>query len=156
MSFIATAPQASGDEPELVTADGWWPDLSLSEFRDEIRMPDIVTTARIVAALRNGMIHVAAELAPWRAKREEEGHASLAAIPAPEFGGISRLVALFVRAAFHVAAADLTERHRDFSATNDGDDRSEEYLKLAADYRRESVWAIRDILGENRNRVEIV
>lgn len=156
MSFIATAQQAATDEPETVTADGWWPDMDIAAFRDEIRLPDMVTTARIVAALRDGMIHVAAELAVWRTEREEEGHMSLSAIPASQFGGISSLVSLYGRAVTHLAAADLAERHRDMSATNDGDDRSDEYLKLAADYRRESVWAIRGILGESRNRIEMV
>jgi hypothetical protein len=156
-SFIAVPPAPVSPQGSKVAVDGWYPETDCNAMRDALRLGEIITHPRLVAAIQSGLITVTGELRAWRAQQEAAGHANLAAVSGEDkIGGEARLVVLFTRAVRMMAAAELVELHRDISATNDGVGREESQLQTAADYRRLGTWAIRDMLGTTRVAVEMI
>lgn len=154
-AFIATnAPSAADSFP--ITNDGWFPDLDGAHLRAALRLDGSVTDARLEVATVNALIEVNRELSLYRRAREEEGHSSLAAVPASQLQGESFLVHLYRRAIASRAGAELAERMRDYSATGDGAERAEAQTPTADEYRRDARWAIRNILGIAHTTVELI
>ena len=155
--LISVPPAPASPPGTKITVDGWYPEIDCNAMRDALRIGEIVTHARLVAAVQSGLITVTGELRDWRAQQEAAGHATLAAVSGEDkIGNEARLVLLFTRAVRMMAAAELVELLRDISATNDGVGRDESQLQTAADYRRMATWATRDMLGTTRVAVELI
>lgn len=154
-AFIATNVTATAD-PFPITNDGWFPDLDGAQLRAGLRLDGSVTDARLEVAAVNALIEVNRELSLYRRAREEEGHASLADVPASKLQGESYLVHLYRRAIACSVGAELAERMRDYSATGDGAERAEALTPTADEYRRDARWAIRSILGIAHTTVELI
>ena len=156
-SIIAVPPAPVSPQGSKVAVDGWYPEIDCNAMRDALRLGEVITHPRLVAAIQSGLITVTGELRAWRAQQEAAGHANLAAVSGEDkIDNQARLVVLFTRAVRMMAAAELVELHRDISATNDGVGREESQLQTAADYRRLGTWAIRDMLGTTRVAVELI
>lgn len=154
-AFIATNATATAD-PFPITNDGWFPDLDGAQLRAGLRLDGSVTDARLEVAAVNALIEVNRELSLYRRAREEEGHASLADVPASKLQGESYLVHLYRRAIACSVGAELAERMRDYSATGDGAERADALTPTADEYRRDARWAIRSILGIAHTTVELI
>ncbi|TDL95687.1 head completion/stabilization protein [Stutzerimonas stutzeri ATCC 17588 = LMG 11199] len=154
-AFIATNATATAD-PFPITNDGWFPDLDGAQLRAGLRLDGSVTDARLEVATVNALIEVNRELSLYRRAREEEGHASLADVPASKLQGESYLVHLYRRAIACSVGAELAERMRDYSATGDGAERAEALTPTADEYRRDARWGIRSILGIAHTTVELI
>lgn len=157
MSFVALPPSPTSPEGTVVAGDGWYPGIDCNMMRDALRITDQITHQRLVAAIEGGLLSIEGELAFWRATRESEGFAALAAVePDRLIGGEHRLTLLYIRAVRFSAAAELAELHRDLSATTDGQARAEPQMLTAEEYRKLATHAVRDILGEPRVAVELI
>jgi hypothetical protein len=89
----------------------------------------------------------------WRA-REAEGCTCLADVePARTINGQVRAVVLYTRAV-RCAAAELSETHRDVTAT--GQTRIDDDRLTAGDYRRLCTETVRDLLGTTRVAVDLL
>jgi hypothetical protein len=141
----------------VVLGDGWWPDIDCNAVRDIMRLGDIVTHARLVAALESGQLTLEGELAAWRAAREAEGCTRLADVePARTINGQVRAVVLYTRAVRCAAGAELSETHRDVTATTHGQTRIDDDRLTAGDYRRLCTQTVRDLLGTTRVAVDLL
>lgn len=161
MSFIAPAPVPVAVPPDApaeadIACGDFLPAIVVATARDRMRLDGTATPARLRAELVEAAQSVAGELAEWIAQQQAAGHASLAAVPAPNIDGQSAHVARWHRAVECLAAANLTERMRGFDATADGHDRAEELEPTVDDLRRDARWAVRDILGRGRSTVELI
>jgi len=155
--LISVPPSPASPQNSKVAVDSWYPEIDCNAMRDALRVGEIVTHARLLEAVRSGIITVTGELRSWRAQQEAAGHATLADVSGDDkIDDVARLELLFTRAVRMMAAAELVELHRDISATNDGVGRDESQLQTAADYRRMGIWAIRDMLGTTRVAVELI
>lgn len=160
--FISRPPITDEDPPaeetpELVTGDGWWPDIDLAALRDTVRLPADITAARLRQAIRGAMMDLARELADWRAlKVEETGAEDLAEVEDVSIDGRPRLFWLYDDAVGAHVAANLQERYRDIGATKAGADRDEELRVTADEHRRNYRWAVSDIRGVPRATVELI
>lgn len=158
--FVAMAPadvlDPSTSALDLVAGDGWYPGVSIAQARASLRIPDVVTPARIRDALRAGILNVRHELRPWQALRIALGFGSLAASDADTIDDKSVLELLYTRAVFAFAAAELVDTHHDIGATNDGKDRADARASAADEHRRNATHAIRDMLGTSRTAVELI
>lgn len=156
-SLIFLPPEPASPAHALVPGDGWYPDVDCNALRDALRIGEMVTHARLVAAVQGAQLTVEGELAQWRADQEANGAASLAAIaPARTIGGEHRLTVLYTRAVRFHTAAELAETHRDLTATQDGQARSDTEATTAEEYLRRATHAVRDIQGETRTAVELI
>lgn len=153
--FVATpAPEPA---PEPLNLGTFWPSLDTVDFREAMRVGStMVPPPRIRSALLAGALAADSELALWRAARVEEGHASLAAIPAEQMGGESRFVLLWRRAVYSLAAADLLETHRDLTVSEMGSQRATLHGESADDHKRNATRALRALLGQSGTAVELI
>jgi len=147
------APPATADSVEF---DGFYPALSLAAARAAMRIPTDITDARLRDALAAAMLEIADDLAAWRATQDAAGFATLADCSAAMIAGEKRLVLLWRRAVHHLAAADLTEIQRGPDSTPAGSDRAAQLDTAAADHRRNSRWAVRDMLGIPHTTIELI
>lgn len=167
MSFMALPPSpqpAAAPAPPAPTAgvienDGWFPDITLVDMRDAMRLDGTVTDARLVIAVVDAILNVNRELAQWQGQHAQAGIATLADVPATRINRESRLLAQYRRAVYSTAKADLIERYRDYdsTATSLTDKKSMEWLDEAPGaQRRNAQWAIADIVGRSHLTVELI
>lgn len=167
MSFMALPPSpkpAAAPAPPVtaigvIENDGWFPDITLVDMRDAMRLDGTVTDARLVQAVVDAILHVNRELAQWQGQHAQAGISSLADVPATRINRESRLLAQYRRAVYSTAKADLIERYRDYdsTATSLTDKKSMEWLDEAPGaQRRNAQWAIADIVGRSHLTVELI
>lgn len=159
--FVSRPPAADAQPPaappaEVITGDGWWPDIDLAKLREIARIPTTVTPVRLRDSTAAAMLDLNQVLAAWRAPHVEAGWANLHAVPAPEIDGQSRLVFLYTRAIHSTVAADLAEKTKDLTATAAGVDRADELACPADELRRSAVWAMRELQGLPHTTVELI
>ncbi len=140
----------------VITNDGFFPDIDPALFASEMRVRDGVTLARRRRALIEAIITVGNQLVGWRDQRLLAGLSTLAAVASPKIDGESRLVQLYRTAVFSEAKAKLVERYRDSDITKAGKDQVEDLEPSIGELRRDSVYAVRDILGRSRVAVEVI
>jgi hypothetical protein len=158
MSFVARPPASQVDQPPEeetpVTNDGFFPNIDPAAVRDAARIPTSITPSRLRAAIIGAIMTVENDLRAFAAACQAAGHATLAAVPAPQLDGQSVQLIRYSRAVALFAKAELIERHPDFDTTAAGNGQAEETAPTVGMLRRDAVHAIRDILGRPRTVVE--
>lgn len=161
--FIATVlPDAASPDPAtdpasaVIANDGWFPDIDPALFREQQRIREAVTPARAREALIAAILAVGLDLAGWAAGHRAAGAAKLEEIAAPKIDGTSKLVLLYRRAVFTAAKAEVVERYRDIDITSAGQRKAEDLDPSVGELRRDSLFAIRDMLGVGRVAVELI
>lgn len=154
--FVSNPPAPASPENSELSGDGWFPGIDLNDMRDSFRVGSVVTHQRLLEAVEGAWSHISDELWEWRQIQEGEGLSSLKDVSDRKIGDKNRLEKLFTRAVQCSAKAELTETHRDISATAKGDDLAEAKRESADDYRRMAVHAVRDIKGAKRTCVELI
>ncbi|MBA5197926.1 head completion/stabilization protein [Pectobacterium aroidearum] len=163
MSFVAgrSVTAATDDVPDIddngekVSAAAFWPEISLSDVRMEMRINGAVTTTRLKHVVIEAVAHITDQLAEWQASRVSDGYTSLDLVPASLINGSSVKVYRYRRAVFSIARALLIENYRDVDTTGDAGEKHASALTLqAADLWRDARWAMSDIRGAERNFAE--
>ncbi|WP_324037534.1 head completion/stabilization protein [Aeromonas dhakensis] len=152
--FIANA-QTAPDEGK-VTSDPFWPDISLADLRDTVRLDGTVTTKRLTHAVIDAVTSVNRDLAKWRTARQAEGNATLAAVPGELINNESAHLHSYRRAVYAMTRANLLERYTDYSATGDGVKGADAKVVSSDDLYRDARFAIRDIIGTTHITVELI
>lgn len=143
--LVSPAPIAD-PEGTQIKADAWYPPITLKDIRDRYRLGEgVTTTARLSHAIEGAMLSAMRELEDWRALREADGAATLEDVTEHTLNDRNLAEVLWERIVGNLAAAELSDLHRDVSATNDGLDRAEERGMTADDYRRIAMAAINDL-----------
>ncbi|BFU60775.1 MULTISPECIES: head completion/stabilization protein [Rodentibacter] len=139
---------------DLIINEAFFPDLSLSQCRNQMRIDGTVTKTRLLDALIEAIASVNDELAAFQ--QENSQHGKLAQIPTQHINNESILVQRYRRAVLCLAAANLNERYAAYDTTNDGEKKME-LLKDGIDQlRRDARFAISDILKIRRIDVELI
>lgn len=148
-----TAPD--GDAPDSLIGDGgFYPALSLSEFRENFRVPSTMTDGRVKQALRDASLKTRHDLKAYR--EDKSDYAALDDIPSEMFDGVSVLSLAYESAVFNEAKACLTESYRDFDSTQSGHDEADKLEMGIEDYRRVARENIRRLLGIPRATIRIL
>lgn len=150
--FIATGTA----EAFTLTNDGFWPDIDAEHLSASMRLDGTVSAARLEVAAVNAMLSVNRELSLLKTQYQDEGHATLADVPASQLRGVSSLLHLYRRAVYCTAGAELAERYRSYDATAAGNQRADDLTPSIDEYRRDARYAIRDLLGETHTTVELI
>lgn len=154
-----TDSQPPADPPpgDVITFDGWWPDIHMTTVRQAVTIGSTVTADRLRESVRLAMLDVARELATWRQEQQALGFTALQQVPArAAVDGISDYVMLWNRAICSVVAADIGERQLTAGLTRAGADRADELLSDVDLHQRNVRIAVRDFLGRTRARVALV
>ncbi|MFZ6732456.1 head completion/stabilization protein [Undibacterium sp. Ji42W] len=161
-SFIANAPggPTSASQPDnIITNDGFFPDLDVIAMRDAIRLDGTVTDARLIAATVDAIIFVNDQVKELKASAQSAGHSCMAAIPAAQVNRQSVLISHYLRAVYCTAKADLIERYKDYdtTATSLDDKKLVGFLANGPDEeRRNAAWAISKLMGRHQVTVELI
>lgn len=97
------------DEPELndiVTNDGFFPDISIADFQRECRIPPEYSVAQQRNMLISAMAGINIELMSFRARCIDQGYSQIADV-GPQIGGQSAHVSSYFQAVHHRAKASL-------------------------------------------------
>ncbi|MET1080319.1 MAG: head completion/stabilization protein [Pseudomonas sp.] len=156
MTGLVATGTASAAPLMVVSNDGWFPDIDLVQLRAAERLGNTITDARLKPAVIAAIISVNTDLALWQSLEVGKGAATLADVPAPLVDGQSAKVALYLRAVYSLAHADLIERYSDYDTTGSGEKSADELSPQIADQHRNARWAIRDLLGQRRTTVELI
>lgn len=163
--FVSTAPVPAATAPKpadpavasVIPGDGWFPEIDLRVAREVMRLQDgTITDARFRDAVVEGIAHTRDVLAEWRADREREGAADLAATLSGEVDGVNVQVSRFRRAVYAWALAWLVERYRGYDTSASGARRAEALDCLPEDARRDAYWAVADIMRRQRVTVDLI
>ncbi|MGO4222141.1 head completion/stabilization protein [Lysobacter sp. TAF61] len=155
--FVATAPiTTAGGDADAMRSDGWFPDLSIAWIRATVRLDGTITEDRLRDAGRYAITDINRRLAAFKAGHVAAGKASLAAVASDEIDGENRLELLYRRAVACALKAEVIERFRDFDSTDAGLRRAEDLDASIGEQRRNSSWAVRDILGQPHSVIELI
>ena len=155
--FVATPPVPPATDPQdAIVNDGWFPDVSIGEVRNAVRLDGTVTPQRLRAALVNAMATTNRQLGVFKFNQLEAGKSSLAQVSTDDtLDGQPRLVMLYLRAVMSWAKAELIERYRDYD-TDGSNKRLQDNAPAIDEERRNAQWAVRDILGQTHTVVELI
>lgn len=142
--------------PYPISNAEFWPEIDGQKLRAAMRIDSSVTDDRLEVATVNAMIEANRELADYRTARQAEGHATLGDVPAEKIKDESQLLHLYRRIVYCRALAELIERYRSYDATNSGAQKVTEEETSPDQLRRDARWALRNILGESHNTVELL
>lgn len=158
MSFIAAGdPDDLSNAPDgIVTNDGFFPDIDGAQIRKRYRIRRVISADRLREAIINGIITAGNELQAWADSHIAAGHATLADVPGPMIDGEKRLVALYRRAVGCEAAAELVEGYRDTDMTGAGQREVNDLAPSIDELRRNRLYAVRDMLGVGRSKIELI
>lgn len=148
---------AAQPEPESdISNSAFFPEISPGECRAVLRLDDNIPNARLRSALINGMINVNRNLSTWVTTQLGAGHAYIEAVN-DEFIDEQHILSQQYRmAVYYHAKAALLDQYRDYDTTNSGSERADDKEATADEYRRQSILAIRNILGTAHTTVELI
>ena len=147
---VETSPRAD----DLIINEPFFPDLSLSQCRNQMRIDGTVTDLRLQDALIEAIASVNDELAEFQQQNAEHGY--LARIPAQHINSESILVQRYRRAVICLALANLNERYASYDSTNDGEKKMDQLKESIDQLRRDALFAICDFLKIRRIDVELI
>ena len=152
MTLIPSTSTGDGEDA-LIKNDGWYPDLDAAAFKAQTGQGDVFSIERISAAILASMIEVNASVKDWRVMQSA---ASLATVPATQYGAISEKVILYTDAVFNRARSALLKNTRDYDSTKDGHNRADKLEAVADDYLRQSSEALARLTGRPRMVTELI
>lgn len=138
---------------DIISNDGFFPNLSLADFRSQARIDGTVTTPRLQDAVIEAMASVNQELTSLKTQYGEQ---PFYAIACPQINGESLMVYRYRRAVTCLALANLYERYTSYDTTNDGEKKAELLNESIDELRRDARFAISDLLNERRINVELI
>lgn len=142
MSFGIAIPPPSSSSNCIAFAG--WPSICLDTAREALRIDGTVTDDRLSETLYNAAYAITSELLEWRKQQTDDVFED------------ERLQFLFRRAVHYYAHAELLERYRNLDVARYGEKNYESVADAAGDSRRNSRWAIADILAKTRLTVWVL
>ena len=157
-SMIATGGPANPPGRDNVPNSPWWPSVSFAAYRAASRIDRTASDPQAYKQLSEAVARVNGQIAGWFGNQIALNPAitCLQDIPAPAHQAVDYFEARYLRAVHSAADALLAEDFRDFDSSAEGDRRADAMEGRIDAYRRESQYAIADITGQSRRRVELL
>ncbi|MBR0573341.1 MULTISPECIES: head completion/stabilization protein [Pasteurellaceae] len=143
-------------EDQVITNNKFFPDISLFNARNSMRIDGTVTNQRLLMALVEAMATVNQDLRAFRQKCQADNIATISEADDEVINGQSVLEQRYQRAVYCYAVANLYERYSSYDLTRDGENKSELLNQSVDELRRDAQYAIKDILGEIRITAELI
>ena len=149
MSFVANG----NTTPSNITimSGTFFPVISLDYIRDIVRIEGTVTDARLRQLILEEVIDVNRLLANLVMKAE-----SLADLATSIIDNKPDTEVLYFSAVSNGVAAKVNENYRNYDSTNSGNNKAEHAFLTVEDYRRNKMWAVQQLKGENHSVVELI
>lgn len=154
MSFTAVGSIES--DGAAIAGDGFYPEITPTDFRKSMRIDGTVTPQRLRNVLIEAIASVQGQLMDWASQQIRNGHNTLVAVPALQVDGKSILFHRYTRAVYCLAAASCTERYKGYDATGAGQQKADSTESTIDDLLRDASWSISDMQGRQRTVVELI
>ena len=142
------------NEDDHFGGTSFYPDFSLSAFRDAMRVGSTIPDGRVKTAVIDAALKTLQDLLPLRNRYSD--YEKLEDVPSDKMDGISVLLHRYRSAVYNEAKASLTEKYRDFDSTQSGHDEADKLEMTIDDYRRVARENIRALLGKPRATIKIL
>ena len=149
-----TIPAPTPSDEGLLTCDGW-PDISIANFRDVMRLDGTINTARASAALMHASWRVQDELRAWLSEQSPDRFVVLTRTD-PRMNDIPRRVGMYIQAVYCYAAAAIYKRMHAFDATHQGQQHADDLSPLVQDLPAQGLAHIRAIMGRPAGDAELL
>ncbi|WP_151710690.1 head completion/stabilization protein [Acinetobacter brisouii] len=134
-----------------ITSGTFFPSVSLDQIRDFVRIDGAVTDVRLRQLVLEEMIDVNRLLASLVMKADKLSDLSSSTIDDKPDTDV-----LYFSAVSNGVAAKVVEKYAGYDATNSGVKKAEFMECSIDDYRRNKMWAIQQLKGENHSVVELI
>lgn len=144
----------SAEQNAILANDGWFPNISLRDFRLRRQIDDSHADERLIDVLQAAMAQVNAELENWQCSHALL-YADLLSVPSAQLGECSTKVLAYHRAVYSTAQALLNHRYWAVSDSvgklqaNIASNR-DSLIESADEYQRERWEALQQLRGEPR------
>lgn len=158
MPMIATGGPAAPPANDTMPNAPWWPAVSFGAYRSASRIDRTAQDPHAVVALTEAIACVNAQLVGWLGNQIalNPSITKLEDIADPPGQAEGYYTGRYLRAIHSYADALLAESFRDFDSSAEGDRRADAMEGRIDAYRRESQYAVADITGVARRRVELL
>jgi len=126
------------------------------KYREQSRIDRTASDDQAKAALNSAIVDINHQLIEWIEAKKNEGYNLIDNVPSPMHLPEKYFIDRYRRAVYCMADALLAENYRDFDSTAEGHQRADSMTDRIDDYRRESIYAVADILGTHRRRIELL
>lgn len=140
MTFSGTTNNAPDT---TVKNDGWWPDLTLSDFQDLFRFPTEFSSLMVAERIRLGMAWTNRQLRDWRNAQEDAGRGALVLETSEALDEDAILLMYYRRAVFAYAKADLLQNFKTVNRRAEAENEAKEGEDTRRDIYQEAVDAIK-------------
>nr|WP_256593564.1 head completion/stabilization protein [Pasteurella bettyae] len=153
MDYLQSKVDEQETSDDIISNDGFYPDISIAEFRNSSRIDGTVTTARAKDALIEAIATVNDELTTFKINANSP---ALSAMASSKINGESVLAYRYKRAVHCLATANLYERYASYDTTADGEKKMDMLQESINQLRRDARFAITDLISKNRINVELL
>ncbi|MFT9180375.1 MAG: head completion/stabilization protein [Zymomonas mobilis] len=137
-------------DDRIITNDGFFPNIDTADIRSGFRILESITADRLRQAVIRSMISVNRDLSSWKKTQISAGFLKLSDVSSDQIDGQSTLATQYFQAVGCYARADLIDSYRDVDRTRHGRHETDDLEPASGDLRRDGLYAIRDIIGEQR------
>ena len=156
MSLIATGDRPSVEALKIENAAFFDGVLDFGKYRAASRIDRTASDEQALGALQMAVVSTNQQLTRRVNQWIAEGYATLNAVPNPLHMPPDHYLERYQRAVYCAADATLAENFRDFDSTGEGHQRADSMEGRIDAYRRESNYAVADMLGCHRRAVELL
>lgn len=135
----------------IIKSDPFYPEIALDEIREIVRIDGAVTNARLQQAIIEEIIDVnrlTIKLKDQASVLLDLAKTTINDKPDTDY--------LYLSAVANGVAAKVNENYRNYDSSNAGAKKAEQAELTVDDYRRNKVWAIQQLFGENHTIVELI
>ncbi len=139
---------------ETVSNDGFFPDLSLEDFKKRMAVGEDTAVDRLIDLLTQAMIEINHSLTAWRIGLVD--YVTLADVPTTMYGQVSEKTYLYQSAVYNRAKSLLIETRKGYDSTKSGRDKSDQIELPTDDYYRASTDAMSRLTDQPRSTIELI
>lgn len=150
MSFVANG-NSTKSNITIASKRQFFPTIALDDIKQDVRIDGSVTDARVKQALLEEIIDVNRLLADL-----VQPDKTLIGLATDIIDGKADTDILYFSAVANGVAAKIAEKYRSYDSTNSGNKRAEELSATINEYKRNKVFAIQQLKGENHSIVELI
>lgn len=149
MGFVANGNPTP--QHEKISTNAFFPDVSINDIRDIVKIDGSVTDARLKQAIFEEIIDVNRLLVSL-----VQSDTNLTQLSKNKVNEKTDTEILYFSAISNGVAAKVCEKYRGYDSTNTGNKRADDLTLTIDEYRRNKHWAIQQLLKQNQTTIELI
>lgn len=149
MGFVANGNPTP--QHEKISTNAFFPDVSINDIRDIVKIDGSVTDARLKQAIFEEILDVNRLLVSL-----VQPDTNLTQLSKNKVNEKTDTEILYFSAISNGVAAKVCEKYRGYDSTNTGNKRADDLTLTIDEYRRNKHWAIQQLLKQNQTTIELI